>query len=704
MEKNKRGAVAMSEIAKAYVQIEPTFNGVQAKIEQEMGSEGEKGGSKFGAGFAKVLGGAGQVVAGAAKLTAGAVAAGSVAVAGLVKSATESYGEYEQLVGGVETLFGNNYNSVEEYAAGVGLSLEEAGATWEQYQARQQTVLDNAANAYQTAGMSTNEYMSTVTSFAAALNSSLGEYAWQSANYADMAIGDMADNANKMGTSMEAVQNAYMGFSKGQFNMLDNLKLGYGGTKTEMEKLMRDAEQMEGYVEGSLSIDSFADVVEAIHIVQENMGITGTTAKEASSTIQGSLATLKSSWENVITGMGDKDADLSGLIDNLIQSAQTFIGNLIPIIEQALQGVSSMIAQLAPVIAQELPGLLQSVLPMLMTAGADIIQTLAEGILAAVPELLPSITDLIISLSQMLIEMLPQLIEVGAQVILSLATGIAEALPELVPTIVQVVVDICMYLLENIDLLIDAAAQLMIGLAEGIVAALPILIEKAPIILLKLAEALFKASLKLYEVAEEIIKVIKEGIDQYLPGLLAKGAEAMTKLKQKITDKVKEFTQIGKMLVEGIKKGISDAWEALQNWFGEKISGLVGGVKDLLGIESPSKVFANEVGKMIPLGIAEGIADEMGVVDDTVKAMTTGMVDMGVSASVTQQVTAGAMQSDPLAAIVSLLSSYLPVIASGENQHVYLEGDAGRLFRVIQRESIRNTQIVGTNSVLSATT
>ena len=704
MEKNKRGAVAMSDIAKAYVQIEPTFNGVQAKIEQEMGGAGEKGGNKFGAGFAKVLGGAGQVVAGAAKLTAGAVAAGSVAVAGLVKSATESYGEYEQLVGGVETLFGNNYNSVEAYAAGVGVSLEEAGATWEQYQARQQSVLDNAANAYQTAGMSANEYMSTVTSFAAALNNSLGESAWQSANMADMAITDMADNANKMGTSMEAVQNAYMGFSKGNFTMLDNLKLGYGGTKTEMERLMRDAEQMEGYIEGSLSIDSFADVVEAIHIVQENMGITGTTAKEASSTIQGSLATLKSSWENVITGMGDKDADLSGLIDNLIQSAQTFIGNLIPIIEQALQGVSSMIAQLAPVIAQELPGLLQSVLPMLMTAGADIIQTLAEGILAAVPELLPSITDLIISLSQMLIEMLPQLIEVGAQVILSLATGIAEALPELVPTIVQVVVDICMYLLENIDLLIDAAAQLMIGLAEGIVAALPILIEKAPIIILKLAEALFKASLKLYEVAFEIIKIIKEGIEQYLPQLLAKGAEAMTKLKEKLTEKIKEYVNIGKMIVEGIKQGISDAWEALQNWFGEKISGLVGGVKDLLGIESPSKVFAQQVGEQIPAGIAMGIGEGMGVLDDAMAAMTTGMVDMGVSASVTQQVTAGAMQSDPTTSATALLASYLPQIVDALHQRIVLDGDAGRLFRLMQRESIRNTQIVGTNSVLSATT
>lgn len=694
----------MSEIAKAYVQIEPTFNGVQAKIEQEMGGAGESGGKSFGSGFAKVLGGAGQVVAGAAKLTAGAVAAGSVAVAGLVKEATDSFGEYEQLVGGVETLFGSNYNSVEEYANGVGLSLEEAGATWEQYQARQQEVLDNAANAYQTAGMSTNEYMQTVTSFAAALNNSLGENAWQSAAYADQAITDMSDNANKMGTSMEAVQNAYMGFSKGNFTMLDNLKLGYGGTKTEMERLMRDAEQMEGYIEGSLSIDSFADVVEAIHIVQENMGITGTTAKEASTTIQGSLATLQASWANVLTGMGDKDADLSSLIDNLVQSASTFIGNMLPIIEQALMGVSTMITELAPVIAQELPGLLQSILPMLLTAGADIIQTLAQGLLTAIPDLLPTITDLVLQLSQMLIEMLPQLIEVGAQVILSLAMGIAQALPELIPTIVQVVLDICMYLIENIDLLLDAATQLMIGLATGLINAIPVLIEKAPIIIIKLVAAFLLALVKLDEVGHKLIEAIKTSIDQYLPGLLAKGSELISKLKAKISEKVKEFTQIGKNIIEGIKKGISDAWESLQKWFGEKISGLVSGVKDLLGIESPSKVFANEVGKMIPLGIAQGMEDEMGVVDDTIKAMTTGMVDMGVSASVSQQVMMGTSQADPIATITSLLSTYLPVIASGENQHLYLEADAGRLFRVMQRESVRNTQIVGTNAVLASNT
>ena len=470
----------MSEIATAYVQIEPTFKGVNDKIKKELGAgdvgeaSGKSVGSKFSSGFASVIGTAGKVVA-------GAVATGGAAVTKMVGDSATQFAEYEQLIGGVETLFGSSYNSIDEFVEATGIGAEEAGAAWEQYQNRQQTVLDNAANAYATAGMSANEYMNTVNGFAAALNNSLGEYAWQSANYADMAVGDMADNANKMGTSMEAVQNAYAGFSKGNFTMLDNLKLGYGGTKTEMERLMRDAEQMEGLIEGSLSVDNFADVVDAIHIIQDNMGITGTTAREAATTIQGSLAQLQASWTNVLTGMGDKDADLSALIGTLVENAQTFIGNMLPVVEQALQGITTMIAELAPVLASELPGLLQSVLPMLLTAGAQVVETLAQGILDSVPLLMPQITELIISLGTMLIEMLPQLIEVGMQVVLELALGIAQALPELIPVIVEVVLTIVEYLIDNIDLLIDAALQLMIGLATGLVNALPVLVEKAPI-------------------------------------------------------------------------------------------------------------------------------------------------------------------------------------------------------------------------------
>lgn len=690
----------MSEIATAYVQIEPTFKGVNEKIKKELGAgdvgeaSGKSVGSKFSSGFASVIGTAGKVVA-------GAVATGGAAVTKMVGDSATQFAEYEQLIGGVETLFGSSYNSIDEFVEATGIGAEEAGEYWEQYQNRQQTVLDNAANAYATAGMSANEYMNTVNGFAAALNNSLGEYAWQSANYADMAVGDMADNANKMGTSMEAVQNAYAGFSKGNFTMLDNLKLGYGGTKTEMERLMRDAEQMEGLIEGSLSVDNFADVVDAIHIIQENMGITGTTAREAATTIQGSLAQLQASWTNVLTGMGDKDADLSALIGILVENAQTFIGNMLPVVEQALQGITTMIAELAPVLATELPGLLQSVLPMLLTAGAQVVETLAQGILDSVPLLMPQITELIISLGTMLIEMLPQLIEVGMQVVLELALGIAQALPELIPVIVNVVLTIVEYLLDNIDLLIDAALQLMIGLATGLVNALPVLVEKAPIIISKLFNAFLQAIPKLLEAGAKIIKMIIDGITKTVPQLLGKIPGLISDLKAKFLAFVPEFMRVGSDIIEGIKKGISGAWDALTGWFSEKISGLVDGVQSLLGIESPSKVFANSVGRWIPAGIAQGINNGMGILDDAMKDMTSDMVDIGMSANISSSVSQGAFMTDgPISSIVALLARYLPEIAEGDN--IVLEGDAGRLFRLMQRESERNTQIVGTDAVLSA--
>lgn len=694
----------MSEsIATAYVQIEPTFKGIQGKIASEMGSAGEDGGKSFGSGFAKVLGGAGHVVAGFAKVTAAAVGAGSVAVAGLVKSATDSYGEYEQLVGGVETLFGNAGVSLGDYmnqAKEQGLDAAEALATYNRNVEAQEQVLKNAENAYKTAGMSANDYMETVTSFSAALLQSTGGDTMKAAKAADIAIQDMSDNANKMGTSMESIQTAYQGFSKQNYTMLDNLKLGYGGTKAEMERLLEDAGKLSGV---KYDISSLSDVYEAIHVVQTEMGITGTTAKEASTTIQGSLSSLQASWENVLAGMGNEDANMGKLINNLVDNAETFIGNVMPIVEQALTGVSTLVANLAPVIAEKVPALLQSVLPMLLTAGAQIIQTLGEGLLAAIPELMPTITQLIIDLGTMIVQMLPQLIQVGAQVIIELSTGIAEALPELIPTIIEVILTISEYLIDNIDILIDAAIQLMIGLATGLVQALPILIEKVPVIISKLLTAFLAAIPKLIEAGKQVITILKNGIDQYLPQLLAKGAELMNKLRDKIKEKIDQFIEIGKNIVEGIKQGIADMWDSLINWFKDKLSGMLDAVKDFFGISSPSKVFAKEIGYNIPLGIAKGIEDGMGVVDKTMQAMTKDMVDLGVSATMTQNMAGAPAQGANDSALLNLLSQYLPMIAAGVKDPVRLEGDMGRLFRAMQRESIRNTQLIGTGAVLSAT-
>ncbi len=296
---------------------------------------------------------------GLAGMTAATGAAG-VAIGKLTKDSTEAYAEYEQLVGGVETLFKTSSEKVMEYAN----------------------------NAYKTAGLSANQYMETVTSFSASLLQSLGGDTEKAATIADQAIVDMADNANKMGTSMESIQNAYQGFAKQNYTMLDNLKLGYGGTKEEMERLLADAEQLSGI---HFDISSFSDIVEAIHVVQSDLGITGTTAEETASTIDGSIASMRSAWQNLVAGIGNDNADLGKLMGEFTSSFETAMENLIPRIEIILTRIGEMVTQLAPIIAEKLPEMMETILPPLIQAAG----TLIQGLAGALPELLTVLTEAI---------------------------------------------------------------------------------------------------------------------------------------------------------------------------------------------------------------------------------------------------------------------------------------------------------------------
>lgn len=610
----------------------------------------------------KLAGGLSSAVKTVAKVGAAAVAAGASAAAAITKQAVSSFADYEQLVGGVETLFGAADVSLEEFAKQNHLKLDEAGAAFEQYQNRAQTVLDNANNAYKTAGLSANEYMETVTSFAASLNASLGDNAWQSANYADMAITDMADNANKMGTSMESIQNAYMGFSKQNFTMLDNLKLGYGGTKEEMERLMRDAEKLEGYKVGSLDMNSFADVVDAIHIVQENLGITGTTAKEASTTISGSLATMQSAWQNTLAAIGEGDmSKISTMIDNLVESATTFAGNVMPVVQRALEGISQLITELAPEIAAALPDMITTVLPSLLDAGVQIIQSLGEGILKAIPELLPTITEVILQLAQMLVENLPQLIEVGLQVILQLALGIAQALPELIPAIVDTVLTIAEYLIDNVDLLIDAAIALIIGLADGLISALPKLIEKAPEIVIKLVEAIIRNAPKILEAATSLIFKLIEGIVNLFGKIAEVGGQLVDKVKSGFSQKVQDAKNWGRDIIQNFIDGIKEKWEHLK----QTVSNVAQTVKDFLGFSEPEKGplsnFHTYAPDMMDL-FAKGIRDNENVVTDQIaKSFDFGNITGNVNVSGTASGINGGFDT-VLQRIEALLAQYLPQV------------------------------------------
>lgn len=420
-----------------------------------------------------------NVATNVAKVSVAATTAGATAISALTGLAINSYADSEQLVGGVETLYKTSADKVQQYAA----------------------------DAYKTAELSANEYMNTATTFAASLVSSLGGDTEQAAELANTAIGDMSDNANKMGTDMESIQNAYNGFSKQNYTMLDNLKLGYGGTKQEMQRLLDDANKLNA-AQGNYtkySIDSYADVVSAIHDVQNAMGITGTTAKEASTTIQGSLSVAKAAWANLVTGVADDNANFEQLISNFVDSATTAASNIIPRIEAALNGAAKLIESLVPPIMAELPSLIETVLPQLAQSAVNIVQTLVTEISANAA----------------------QLIDSAIQIITVLGNGIYQMLPTVAQSALQIVLTLVSKLNENLPQMLDTAGQMLIAFVEGVS-------EHLPDIMLA---------------AASIVETLLTYFIEHLP------------------DIVEGAMQMGDAVIDGIIDGISAAWDSLVSWF-----------------------------------------------------------------------------------------------------------------------------------------
>ena len=399
---------------------------VKISVDDQASSQVEAIGSKLKSGLAT-----------AAKVGAAAVAAAGTAIVAVGKQAIDQYAEYEQLVGGVETLFKQSAD----------------------------TVMGYAENAYKTAGLSANEYMSTVTSFSASLLQSLGGDTEAAAKYADMAITDMSDNANKMGTSMEMIQNAYQGFAKQNYTMLDNLKLGFGGTKEEMQRLLDEAEKLSGI---KYDISSYADIVDAIHVVQTEMGITGTTAKEASTTIQGSLASMKSAWQNLLTGVADDNADFEGLINNFVDSLVVTGENIIPRINTVIQGLTQLITQASQtIIPLAVETLLQN-LPSIVAAGMDMVMAIVSGILDNIDLLIDCTIDLIDVVVDKLIENLPKLIEGGIRLIIALSVGLIKAIPQLVEKIPEIILALVEGFAAGASQILEVGKNIVRGIWDGI--------------------------------------------------------------------------------------------------------------------------------------------------------------------------------------------------------------------------------------------
>lgn len=550
----------------------------------------------------------------------GAVAAG---FAGIVTASVKARGEIEQSIGGVETLFKDSADEV----------------------------IKNAKNAYKTAGLSANEYMQNVTSFSASLLQSVAGDTNKAAKIADMAMVDMSDNANKMGTDMASIQNAYQGFAKQNYTMLDNLKLGYGGTKTEMERLLKDAQKITGI---KYNINNLSDVYEAIHVIQGELGITGTTALEAEKTLTGSIASLKSSWENFLSGSGD--------LGQVVDSAMIAVDNIVRIVGDAVPDIIKNIT---------------NNLPKILDTGKKLLENLLNGIIQNMPMIVETTLQIVQTLLTGLIQQLPLIIKAGINLIQQLIMGMAQMMPSLIPQAVDCIITVVEGLLDNIDMLIDAGIELILGLADGLIEALPMLIEKIPVIAVKLVDAILRNIPKFTEAGFKLIVKLAEGLIKALPQALSKIPQIIGGIVKSFGNYISSFWEIGKNIVKGIWNGIRN----VKDWLFEKIKGFKDAVlnkfKSFFGIHSPSTLFRDEIGEYLALGIGEGFNDSIGAVYKKMRSA----VDFE-----TQKLSANLSTT---ANVNKMLTAYIEV-----NGDVNMDGD--KVGRMVAPAVARNFRTAGT--------
>lgn len=579
--------------------------------------------SKLKDGLKKV----GEVALDVTKKLAQVTTAVSGALAGVVAMGVKSYAELEQNLGGVETLFGDSADKV----------------------------VENAKRAYKTAGVSANEYMAGVTSFSASLLQSLGGDTEKAADVADMAFRDMSDNANKFGTSMESVQSAYQGFAKQNYTMLDNLKLGYGGTKTEMERLLADAEKFSGV---HYDIKNLNDVYEAIHVIQEEMGVTGTTAEEAEETISGSVGMMKAAFDNFINGSGSPE-DLADAMTSMLKNVAKAISKLAPSI---LSGIVTLIQTLIPQVVT----LLTSLIPQLLTAITNMINTLLTMITQNTTQLAATITTLINQIIQFITTNLPLLLQMGITILLTLVQGItdsiptlAEALPEVITTIINVIIEnipavleaaitllmalveaipviiealvdalptiidtIINTLLDNLPMLLEACIKLFMALVEAIPKVVIQLVKVLPTVVTSTVKTLWDNRGKILEAGKKMLLNIRDGIINNIHELTTKVKEIPSKVKDWIGEGLDKLHDVGDNFVKGIWQGISDGLGWIKGKLKEWVGNVVDFCKKILGIKSPSKVMADQVGKFMGEGVGEGFVDAM---DDVEKQMASAI-------------------------------------------------------------------------------
>ena len=588
-------------------------------------------------GFSAGVGKIGSIAKTGLAVLGGAVAGVTAGFGALAKSALDSKASLEQNLGGVETLFKENA----------------------------QTVIDNANKAYKTAGMSANAYMESVTSFSASLLQSVAGDTAKAADIADMAMVDMSDNANKMGTSMELIQNAYQGFAKQNYTMLDNLKLGYGGTKEEMQRLLEDAEKISGV---KYDISNLSDVYNAIHVIQGELGITGTTAKEASSTISGSIDSAKAAFDNFLNGSGSP----SELADAMVTAGRNILNGLAEIIPRLIETIPETVRLIKESFTEQLsPENLQEMLD----SGVKILMSILNGILTALPGVINTALMIVQTLAGYLIENFPQFLEVGAQLLQNIITGITQGIPRLLAQGADMLSQYKGKIIEYLPKLIDSGLKMLVSLLNGLLQAAPKIIEQAGKLFTEYVDTIIKMLPKILESGKNMILSLLQGLIQNAPKIIAQIAKTLADFLATIASNLPEILQagieiigellsgiisavpdiiaaipgmlsdigsafldkdwgaIGWNIIEGIKNGVMNAAGNLVNAAVNAARNAVDTVKGWLGIASPSKRMKNEVGKMMALGTGIGFEENIPV-DDMKESMkeAVGKVSSAVDA------------------------------------------------------------------------
>ena len=553
-----------TELAKAYVQIVPSAKGISGSISKELGREASVAGSSSGESFAgNMLGKVKQLIA--------------VAGIGKVFSETISEGaDLEQSLGGIETLFKESADKVKE----------------------------NAAKAYQTAGMSANEYMELTTSFSASLLSSLSNDTSKAADVADMAMTDMSDNANKMGTDMESIKNAYQGFAKQNYTMLDNLKLGYGGTKEEMQRLLTDAQKISGV---KYDINNLSDVYNAIHVIQGQLDITGTTAKEASTTISGSLGSMKAAFKNVL-GQITLGMDVGPALSALATTTTTFlVGNLLPAIWNILSGLPMALVTF-----------IQTLIPQLIAAVIQFIPGILTAIQTGLPQLYEMANEILIQFTTAIQTNLPALLQQGVDIVTNIVNGILQNIPQMITMAGAAIANFENAIWSALPTVLTAGAQLLINLVNGIIQSLPGIVTAAAQAVAKMVVTIGQHLPEVLQTGIEIIGKLAAGLIRAIPTLLSKLPQIIKGIVNAFTEV--DWSSIGINIIKGIGKGLANAghmlWDAVKDILGNFKDKVLG----FFGIHSPSR-WGAYVGEMIDLGMARGLINNSKPISDAVNMM-----------------------------------------------------------------------------------